>query len=97
MSKAVTLLLRHVAQDLVLAVRPDGCVLVAAVMRCDELAKFTTKELDAMVRSRNKQRFTVAEVEGAMRIRAHQGHSMNGVRNELLLERLEPDSPELHR
>ena len=50
-----------------------------------------------MVRSRNKQRFTVAEVEGAMRIRAHQGHSMNGVRNELLLERLESDSPELHR
>lgn len=95
MSKSLTLVLRHKAQDLDLFVRPDGFVPVDAVMRCDLLSKFTIKELQAVVRDSDKQRFTLADVEGVMHIRANQGHSMKVVMDELLLERLELGSSNL--
>ena len=86
MWRAPTLLLRHKAQDLGLCARPDGCAPVVAAMRCDLLARFTTQDLEVVVRSISKQHFTLAEIEGAMRIRANHGRSMKTVRDELLHE-----------
>ena len=73
----------------------DLFVVGDGVMRCDLLTNFTTKELDAVVRSSNKRRFTLVEVEGTMHIRANQCQPMMAIRGELLLGRLEPDSPKL--
>ena len=73
----------------------DLFVVGDGVMRCDLLTNFIKKELEVVVRSSNKRRFNLAEVEGAMHIRANQCQPMMAIRDELLLGRLEPDSPKL--
>ena len=83
------------AQDLRLVARPDGFVRVDVAVCCDLLVRFATKKLEVMVHSSSKQRFALAEVEGAMHVHADQGHSMKAVTDEPSSKRLEEGSPEL--
>mmetsp|Transcript_18383 Transcript_18383/g.50452 ORF Transcript_18383/g.50452 Transcript_18383/m.50452 type:complete len:339 (+) Transcript_18383:71-1087(+) len=96
-SKALTMVLRHTATSLSLSIGSDGYIALDDVLDCSVLRKFqcTREEVETVVRQSDKQRFTLAEVEGVWCIRANQGHSMKIVKDELLLERLSPSTIDL--
>jgi len=91
-SKMLTNVLRHDAVRLHLAIRSDGFVEVTDVLACEPVAQLacTQAELEEVVRSNDKQRFTLQTIGGRVYIRAAQGHSMAEVKDHLLLERLQP-------
>ncbi|CAK0821962.1 unnamed protein product, partial [Prorocentrum cordatum] len=88
---------RHKAADLSLAVRPDGYLVLSEVLGCKMLEKFkaTPEQVERIVRDNDKQRFTLAVIDGKRFIRANQGHSMKGVSDDLLLDRLWPGGANL--
>lgn len=96
-SKALTQVLRHSAVKLSLPIRPDGYIELNAVLQCSLLKKFvsTPEEVEEIVRSSDKQRFAMAEIDGSWHIRASQGHSMKVVQDDLLLEPLRKDMEDL--
>jgi len=89
-SKAMASVLRHQAASFKLDLRPDGYVPVHQLLACDLLKSIqcTAAELRQVVASDKKQRFTLANIDGALRIRANQGHSMKCVQDDALLRRL---------
>jgi 2'-phosphotransferase len=92
-SKALTRILRHRAVSLSLNIRPDGFIELDAVLKCPALRKLSPNrdEIVAIVQKCDKKRFTVAQIDGSLRIRANQGHSMKEVMDDVLLEPLQPD------
>ena len=96
-SKALTKVLRHTARELGLKVRPDGFVALGAVLASRTLRRMAPEmsEVEYVVQHSDKQRFSVAHVDGALHIRANQGHSMKEVNDEVLLKRLLPGAPDL--
>jgi len=93
-SKALTQVLRHKAANIGLHIRPDGYIVLDEVLSCSMMKKYkpTLEEIQAIVKTSDKQRFTLTEDSGSLLIRANQGHSMQEVQDELLLERLQPAS-----
>ena len=89
-SKAMTLVLRHRATDLGLPIRSDGFLPVYEVLRTPRLMdlRCTLEEVCRVVQDSRKGRFALGEVEGVLMIRATQGHSMEGIAEEQLLEPL---------
>ncbi|GJN01025.1 hypothetical protein PR202_ga18259 [Eleusine coracana subsp. coracana] len=85
--------LRHMAPELGLDMRPDGYVRVRDLLRIDlptyaniPLKSHTVDEIREAVRLSNKQRFSLLEENGELLIRANQGHSVNIVTSESLLK-----------
>eukprot|EP00933_Yihiella_yeosuensis_P025606 TRINITY_DN19853_c0_g1_i1.p1 TRINITY_DN19853_c0_g1~~TRINITY_DN19853_c0_g1_i1.p1 ORF type:complete len:307 (+),score=62.15 TRINITY_DN19853_c0_g1_i1:28-948(+) len=95
-SKALTQVLRHRASSLSLDVRPDGYIELDSVLKCSLLDKYqpTLQEVEKIVKDSDKQRFTLQKIDGALRIRANQGHSMKEVQDDLLLEQLQLEAPD---
>lgn len=56
--------------------RPDGFALVSDVLKCKNLTQATVADLERIVGSNDKQRFSFAEIDGKRYIRANQGHSL---------------------
>ena len=88
---------QHKALDLGLDVRPDGYIPLAQVLASPLLsnAKSTVEEVERIVKENDKQRFALAVIAGVPMIRAHQGHSMKVVQDELCLETLTLRSDDL--
>ena len=91
LSKLLSLVLRHKAVELGLAIAPDGYVSLADLLA---LPRFTAVgATEAAVRRvaehNDKQRFSLAtDAAGVVRVRANQGHTMACVESEALLERI---------
>jgi len=88
LSRALSALLRHNAVAEGLHVRPDGYVAVDELLRHRRFADVTFAELEHIVATNEKQRFTLTVDEyGAAWVKANQGHTL-AVVTELELERI---------
>ncbi|CAE7279329.1 tRNA 2'-phosphotransferase 1 [Symbiodinium microadriaticum] len=89
LSKALTRLLRHKAEEEGLPLRPDGLFCLDAVVRTREMRqqRATSAELLQVTYQDEKQRFTIRRLDGVQYIRAAQGHSQY-VSKEHLMQRV---------
>lgn len=90
LGRALVKLLRHQAAKEGLAVRPDGYALLVNVMNVPSIAKHrpTLVAIETVVRSCPKQRLALREEDGALLIRANQGHTLRTLNDEELLTRI---------
>eukprot|EP00929_Paragymnodinium_shiwhaense_P014791 TRINITY_DN122751_c0_g1_i1.p1 TRINITY_DN122751_c0_g1~~TRINITY_DN122751_c0_g1_i1.p1 ORF type:complete len:358 (-),score=94.31 TRINITY_DN122751_c0_g1_i1:275-1348(-) len=90
-SKSMTQTLRHSAKTMGVAIRADGYVLVDDLLATGSVKKEqgTEEDIKEIVRDSDKQRFQLAERDGRLWVRAVQGHSMPGIKDDLILRRLE--------
>ncbi|GMF28114.1 unnamed protein product [Phytophthora fragariaefolia] len=97
LSKTLAYALRHGAEELQLEMRPSGYVPLAQLLALPLFRSFTEQQVDEVVRSNAKKRFSMTTDEsGAVKfIRANQGHTLQLVRDEELLSPLDdPDAVE---
>lgn len=96
-SKALTQILRHKAEELGLPMRPDGYVRLQQVLKCKAVAKFNTtaEDVEKVSRDSDKRRFEITEDDGIQFIRAVQGHSIKSVQDAELMKPLSADDPDL--
>ena len=96
-SKALTYVLRHRARGLGLPIRSDGFLSVDEVLRTHRLLNLgcAVEEVRWAVQDSSKGRFALGEIEGALMIRATQGHSMGGIVEDQLLQPLTSNTPNL--
>ena len=82
--------MRHGAEDKGIAIRPDGFILLADLLAVRKIEKMRIgiPEVQWIVENSNKKRFDLREENGEMYIRAVQGHSMESVQTEELLEQI---------
>ena len=90
LSRKLSKVLRHQALALGLPIAPSGYVPIPALLDHSMFKQHTIEEIIEVVRTSDKQRFRLEEVEGVLSIRANQGHSMDHVKSEELLEQLSP-------
>ncbi|RLM54570.1 hypothetical protein C2845_PM10G01760 [Panicum miliaceum] len=90
---ATSKVLRHMAAELGLDMRPDGYVRVCDLLRLNlqsfanvPLKCHTVDEIREAVRRDNKQMFSLLEEDGELLIRANQGHTVTTVTSESLLK-----------
>lgn len=96
-SKTLTQVLRHKAQEFKIDIRPDGFCTLSDVLALWWLTSLQCTEADVekVVRESDKQRFELKEENGVKLIRAVQGHSIKAVDDEQLLRRLHHADPNL--
>ena len=96
-SKAWTRVLRHRARDFGLPIRSDGFLSVGEVLRTPGLLNLgcAVEEVRWVVQDSSKGRFALGEIEGALMSRATQGHSMDGIVEDQLLQPLASNTPNL--
>jgi len=93
LGRLLSRVLRHMAVELGLDMRPDGYVRVRDLLRL-KLQSFanvplrchTVDEIREAVRRDTKQRFSLLEEDGELLIRANQGHTVTTVTSENLLK-----------
>lgn len=90
-SRALSRILRHRAEEMGVHVRPDGFCPLRVILDLETLRelKATKNDIMAVVRNNDKKRFELEIIDGESMIRAVQGHSMKAVQDEELLQRLE--------
>ena len=86
LSKYLSFVLRHGAQKEGIAIRPDGFCFVKDILDKPKAKKFTLDHIKQVVEDNDKKRFELTEIEGVLMIRAVQGHSIQVVKTEELLE-----------
>ncbi|PUZ62334.1 hypothetical protein GQ55_4G348500 [Panicum hallii var. hallii] len=93
LGRLLSKVLRHMAAELGLDMRPDGYVRVRDLLRLNlqsfanvPLKCHTVDEIREAVRRDNKQRFSLLEEDGVLLIRANQGHTVTTVTSESLLK-----------
>jgi len=87
LSRILSSVLRHRAEELGLHVRRDGFVLLRAVLQLSVFRRLecTEQEVVALAGSCGKQRFSVISFESSLWIRANQGHTIATVDDGALL------------
>merc|ERR1719486_538192 len=90
-SKSLSTILRHKAQQLGLTVRPDGFCVVDEVLNLNMMKSLhaTQEALEQVTNSNEKKRFEMSIIDGRHMIRAVQGHSMKSVSDSELLQPLD--------
>jgi len=95
LERAITKLLRHTAEKQGLTVRPDGYVEVQRILELDFFHGVSVEEfLGAAIESQitTKRRHQVMEENGALLVRAVQGHTIAAVRPDALMQEItDPD------
>lgn len=93
LDRLLTRVLRHMAIELNLNIRRDGYVRVQDLLRLNlktraniPLSSHSVDEIREAVRTDNKQRLALLEENGELFIRANQGHSVQSVKSESLLQ-----------
>ncbi|CAN6191580.1 unnamed protein product, partial [Urochloa humidicola] len=93
LGRILSKVLRHMAEELGLNMRPDGYVRVSDLLKLNlrtyadvPLKSHTVDEIREAVRRDNKQRFGLLEEDGELLIRANQGHTITTVTSESLLK-----------
>ena len=97
LSRKLSTILRHKAQEMGLPIRSDGYVPLKSLVTCRALRKFSPsfQDLQREVECNPKARFSMIKLDGEWYMRADQGHSMDVVKSEDLLECLHKDSKDL--
>jgi 2'-phosphotransferase len=96
-SKQLTKILRHKAEEHHMGIRPDGFCPLDAVISHQYLQELDCrkKDVDEIVKNSKKQRFEIRTIDDRQMIRAVQGHSMKVIDDDQALQRLEPDSDDM--
>ncbi len=94
-SRTMSWVLRHGAEKRGLFIRSDGFVNAQELLALREFAAFTVEDIKHVVRTNDKKRFELVEEAGEVFVRASQGHSMEQVEDEQLLEALNQADPSL--
>ncbi|KAJ1924356.1 tRNA 2'-phosphotransferase [Coemansia sp. S100] len=76
LSKQLSYILRHGAEDKGLKLRDDGSISISDLLRYQKLKSTTFAEIQNVVETNNKKRFTLYEENEQWYIRAVQGHSI---------------------
>lgn len=94
LSKKMTTVLRHRIHEngLGAVLRPDGFVPLAALLRAPGFGSVTVEQVRQCVADNDKQRLTLRDEAGELFIRANQGHTVDGISDEALLEPLDEAS-----
>ena len=89
-SKAMSYVLRHGAEKEGLLIRSDGYIYLADLLNVKSLKKMNAgvPEVEYIVQNNDKKRFELKQEDGVMLIRATQGHSIQTVQTEELLEKI---------
>ncbi|XP_025985836.1 tRNA 2'-phosphotransferase 1 isoform X2 [Solenopsis invicta] len=87
LSKRLSYLLRHGAVKEGLNIKPNGFITVEDLLN-KSLLQYTIDDIKRVVKTNNKQRFTLATIDGILKIKANQGHSIPTI-NQLSLRILE--------
>jgi len=95
-SKGLSWLLRHEAENQGVSIDRAGYCLVDDVLGCKRLRGASLADLQSITAASDKQRFHMKQVDGQWYIRANQGHSIASVQAEELLTKLEPTFAEAH-
>lgn len=93
LSKLLSKILRHKAQDFGIPIRSDGYVKLTDLMRHQSFRHYTVEDVHNVVTACSKQRFALSSENGVEYIRAQQGHTIAAVADEELLERIEDSCP----
>eukprot|EP00940_MAST-03C_sp_MAST-3C-sp2_P000104 g104.t1 len=90
LSKKLSRLLRHRidANGLRDCLRSDGFVPLKRVLTLHGFARYTATDIVAVVNQNEKKRFALLHENGVTYIRANQGHTIDGLDDDALLERL---------
>ena len=95
LSKKMSAVLRHRIQENGLGpvLRPDGYVPLAALLAAPGFGGVSEADVRRVVARNDKQRFSLTTgPDGATHIRANQGHSIGGLDDDEMLERLDASS-----
>lgn len=84
-SKKLSWALRHGINQLGIEISPAGFVSLKALLATAEFRNVTIEEVEEIVASDNKGRFTISKEADDVLIRANQGHSIQEVKDEELL------------
>jgi len=84
-SKSMSRILRHKAVAMGLSIRPDGFVKVVDVLGLPAMRNFSRADIDQVVATCDKKRFSIVTESGVDFIRCNQGHTIKSVKAELLL------------
>lgn len=85
LSRLLSSILRHRADKLKLHVRPDGFVLVEDLLALPQLKNVTPEQIQDVVKTDEKQRYSMRKTDEKWFIRANQGHSIKSVESDELL------------
>ena len=91
LSKKLTYILRHNALNLGLNIRDDGYVKLSSILALDSMKRFDFETIQHIVKTNDKQRFSLCNNIGndnEYYIRANQGHSINIVKADKLLNEI---------
>lgn len=90
LSKGLSKILRHKAEEYRIPIRSDGYMKVADILRHQSMRHYTAADVRHVVENNDKKRFVLLTEGGEEFIRAQQGHSMASVTAEELLEPVSP-------
>ncbi|KAI9477068.1 RNA 2'-phosphotransferase, Tpt1 [Zychaea mexicana] len=93
LSKLLSYILRHGAAKHKLVMRPDGYIPLSDILALAKFKSYTREQIEHVVQKNDKQRFAMAEIDNVWMIRANQGHTVKGVDQEELLERITDTLP----
>lgn len=96
LSHSLSAILRHRAIEVGLTITPDGYVVVEELLGLPQFQRYQVDDIHQVVRSNDKQRFKLSELDGSpyghkgpvLCIRANQGHSIDSIDPDLLMEKL---------
>ncbi|CAG9826880.1 unnamed protein product [Diabrotica balteata] len=85
LSKTLCWILRHEAKKLGLPIQVNGYLPVSLILKHPSLRNYSTTDVERVVVSNDKQRFSLRNNNGVLEICANQGHSISVVDNSNLI------------
>ncbi len=86
LSKKLSRALRHQAVNMGLNIEKDGYVSVSELLRHRDFRGYKVEDIKWVIANNDKKRFEVSEIQGMEKIRAVQGHSIETIVDEELLD-----------
>lgn len=88
-SKKLSWALRHGIKELNLTITPAGYVKLSDLLSNSKFKSISQAQVEMVVKSCEKQRFNLSEIDGHLMIRANQGHTITGLNESELLTPIE--------
>jgi RNA:NAD 2'-phosphotransferase (TPT1/KptA family) len=77
LSKTLSWLLRHGAKESNVEMDKRGFVSIADILKLPSFRGVTLANIERIVKDNSKQRFAIENIDGQMKIRANQGHTLD--------------------
>ena len=86
LSKSLSYVLRHGAEEVGLKIRPDGYIRVEDLLRNQTFRDISLQDVITVVENNDKKRFEITSISNELFIRACQGHTIKTIQDEYLLQ-----------